>query len=102
VPLEILWTAIPAIVVLGISVYSFDVYDAIGGFSPHAVHEAPITPQAVKMPGAAIAATLSDSPLAQAKILISTSRNLTRQCKTPLQHQSGMLTKFLKSEMLQA
>jgi cytochrome c oxidase subunit 2 len=67
VPLEILWTAIPAIVVLGISVYSFDVYDAIGGFDPHAVHEAPMTPQAGKMPGAAIAATLSDSPLAQAE-----------------------------------
>ncbi|TVP58706.1 MAG: cytochrome C oxidase subunit II, partial [Nodularia sp. (in: Bacteria)] len=26
VPLEILWTAIPAIIVLGISVYSFEVY----------------------------------------------------------------------------
>lgn len=67
IPLEILWTAIPAIVVLGISVYSFDVYDAIGGFDPHAVHEAPMTPQAGKIPGAAIAATLSDSPLAQAE-----------------------------------
>lgn len=61
VPLEILWTAIPAILVLGISIYSFDVYNEMGGFSPHAVHEAPITPQAMKMPGAAIAATLSDT-----------------------------------------
>jgi cytochrome c oxidase subunit 2 len=63
VPLEILWTAIPAIIVLGISVYSFDVYNEIGGFNPHAVHEAPITQQqSMKMPGAAIAATLNDTP----------------------------------------
>ncbi len=62
VPLEILWTAIPAIIVLGISVYSFDVYNEIGGFDPHAVHEAPITQQSMTMPGAAIAATLNDTP----------------------------------------
>jgi cytochrome c oxidase subunit II len=65
VPLEILWTAIPAIIVLGISVYSFEVYNDIGGFNPHAVHEAPITQEmdmSMPMPGAAIAATLSDTP----------------------------------------
>ncbi|BAZ50858.1 cytochrome c oxidase subunit II [Nostoc ellipsosporum NOK] len=63
VPLEILWTAIPAIIVIGISVYSFDVYNEIGGFNPHAVHEAPITQNmSMKMPGAAIAATLNDTP----------------------------------------
>ncbi|NJL80642.1 MAG: cytochrome c oxidase subunit II [Richelia sp. SL_2_1] len=61
VPLEILWTAIPAIIVFGISVYSFDIYNEMGGFNPHAVHEAPMTPQATSMPGAAIAATLDDS-----------------------------------------
>jgi cytochrome c oxidase subunit 2 len=62
VPLEILWTAIPAIIVIGISIYSFDVYNEMGGFNPHGVHEAPMTPQAMEMPGAAIAATLSDTP----------------------------------------
>lgn len=62
VPLEILWTAIPAIIVIGISVYSFEVYNDIGGFNPHAVHEAPITQESMTMPGAAIAATLSDTP----------------------------------------
>jgi cytochrome c oxidase subunit 2 len=72
VPLEILWTAIPAIIVLGISVYSFDVYNEIGGFSPHAVHEAPIMQQSMKMPGAAIAATLNDTPP-------STEPNLNQQ-----------------------
>jgi len=72
VPLEILWTAIPAIIVFGISVYSFDVYNEIGGFSPHAVHEAPIMQQSMKMPGAAIAATLNDTPP-------STEPNLNQQ-----------------------
>ncbi|WP_066375960.1 cytochrome c oxidase subunit II [Anabaena sp. CA = ATCC 33047] len=62
VPLEILWTAIPAIIVIGISVYSFDVYNDIGGFDPHAIHEAPIMQESMTMPGAAIAATLNDTP----------------------------------------
>jgi cytochrome c oxidase subunit 2 len=62
VPLEILWTAIPAIIVIGISIYSFDVYNDIGGFNPHAAHDAPITQSSMTTPGAAIAATLSDSP----------------------------------------
>lgn len=63
IPLEILWTAIPAIIVIGISIYSFDVYSSMGGFDPHAGHNAPTMPQAMKMPGAAIAATLNDTPL---------------------------------------
>nr|WP_228014698.1 cytochrome c oxidase subunit II [Fortiea sp. LEGE XX443] len=62
VPLEILWTAIPAIIVIGISVYSFEVYNDIGGFDPHAVHEAPMNQSSMTMPGAAIAATLTDAP----------------------------------------
>lgn len=62
IPLEILWTAIPAIVVIGISIYSFDVYNSIGGFSPHSAHEAPVAVNKMNMPGAAIAATLNDTP----------------------------------------
>ncbi|KPQ37696.1 MAG: cytochrome c oxidase subunit II [Phormidesmis priestleyi Ana] len=31
IPLEIVWTAIPAVVVLGISIYSFDIYTRMGG-----------------------------------------------------------------------
>ncbi|MEH2397329.1 cytochrome c oxidase subunit II [Nostoc sp.] len=62
VPLEILWTAIPAIIVIGISVYSFDVYNEIGGFDPHAIHEAPMHQESMTMPGSAMAATLSDTP----------------------------------------
>lgn len=31
IPLEIVWTAIPAVIVLGISIYSFDIYTRMGG-----------------------------------------------------------------------
>jgi cytochrome c oxidase subunit II len=62
IPLEILWTAIPAIIVLGISVYSFDVYNEMGGFDPHSIHQVQMAPEAMSMPGSAIAATLSDTP----------------------------------------
>jgi cytochrome c oxidase subunit 2 len=34
--LEIVWTAIPVVIVLVISVYSFDVYKSMGGFDPEA------------------------------------------------------------------
>ncbi|MDY6898014.1 MAG: cytochrome c oxidase subunit II [Cyanobacteriota bacterium] len=61
VPLEILWTAIPAIIVIGLSVYSFEVYNSIGGFNPDNVQESPIVNQATSMPGAAIAATLDEN-----------------------------------------
>ena len=62
VPLEILWTAIPAIIVIGISIYSFEVYNSIGGFSPHDIHDSPITQEAAIGRGSAIAATLNDTP----------------------------------------
>jgi cytochrome c oxidase subunit 2 len=32
VPLEILWTAVPALIVIGLGVYSVDVYERMGGF----------------------------------------------------------------------
>ncbi|AFZ60145.1 cytochrome c oxidase subunit II [Anabaena cylindrica FACHB-243] len=82
VPLEILWTAIPAIIVLGISVYSFDVYNEIGGFDPHAVHAAPEMPmmqESMSMPGTAIAATLSDTPPSTEPNLIAQVDNVTPQ-----------------------
>ena len=61
IPLEILWTAIPAVIVLGISVYSFDVYGQMGGLDPmdHSMaHAMPANKQMARMPGSAIAATL--------------------------------------------
>lgn len=87
VPLEILWTAIPAIIVLGISVYSFDVYNQIGGLSLHGGHEMPMMEESMSKPGTAIAATLSDVPsnldtnevaqLAEANSGIGTSEDKT-------------------------
>ncbi|MFE1743799.1 cytochrome c oxidase subunit II [Coleofasciculus sp. H7-2] len=65
VPLEILWTAIPAVIVLGISIYSFEVYGQIGGLNPmeHSVAhvQSHNHQQVAKMPGAAIAATLTEA-----------------------------------------
>jgi len=58
VPLEILWTIIPTIIVIGISVYSFEVYNEIGGFSVHGGHEMPMAQKPMEMPGAAMAATM--------------------------------------------
>jgi cytochrome c oxidase subunit II len=57
VPLEILWTAIPTVIVLIIGIYSFEVYNSMGGLDPMAAHGHPIQ-QATNMRGAAIAATL--------------------------------------------
>lgn len=40
-PLEILWTAIPAIVVLFVGIYSYDIYERMGGMTPlndHSLH----------------------------------------------------------------
>ncbi len=41
IPLEIVWTAIPAVVVLGISIYSFDIYTRMGGLDLMDHHMAP-------------------------------------------------------------
>lgn len=63
VPLEILWTAIPAVIVLGISIYSFDVYQQMGGLGPSEADPTPIATQTTNAPGTAVAATLSDGPV---------------------------------------
>jgi cytochrome c oxidase subunit 2 len=41
IPLEIVWTAIPSVIVLALSLYSFDVYERIGGLNPmdHSSHQ---------------------------------------------------------------
>ena len=43
IPLEIVWTAIPAVIVLVIGVYSFDVYSQMGGFDPDAADDPLVT-----------------------------------------------------------
>lgn len=59
IPLEILWTSIPAVIVLGLAIYSFEVYTQIGGLNPmeHSVAHGQPTHQ-MAMSGAAIAAPL--------------------------------------------
>ena len=37
-PLEIVWTAIPAVVVLFVGLYSYNIYDRMGGMAPLADH----------------------------------------------------------------
>lgn len=39
VPLEIFWTAIPTIIVFVLSIYSFEVYNLMGGLDPMASHD---------------------------------------------------------------
>jgi len=62
VPLEILWTAIPAVIVVWISIYSFEVYNEMGGFDPMASQDPLVAEASANAPmrGSAIAATLSE------------------------------------------
>ena len=76
VPLEILWTAIPAVIVLGISVYSFDVYQQIGGLGPSNENTNPVATQIINAPGTAGAATLSDEKFLVASEPQSENNNL--------------------------
>ena len=39
VPLEILWTAIPTVIVFILAIYSFEVYNDLGGLDPMASHD---------------------------------------------------------------
>uniref|UniRef100_A0A7C3ZPW2 Cytochrome c oxidase subunit 2 n=1 Tax=Planktothricoides sp. SpSt-374 TaxID=2282167 RepID=A0A7C3ZPW2_9CYAN len=55
--LEIVWTAIPVVIVLGLSVYSFEVYNSMGGLDPMASHDHGPHQMAMTS-GAAIAAPL--------------------------------------------
>lgn len=64
IPLEILWTSIPAVIVLGLAVYSFEVYNSIGGLnldpSAHGMaHNGHASHQVAQMPGSAMAAPIS-------------------------------------------
>ncbi|AFY30676.1 cytochrome c oxidase subunit II [Calothrix sp. PCC 7507] len=59
IPLEIFWTAIPALIVIALGIYSVDVYNQMGGFEPTGhphggAHVAHIN-------GSAMAATLDDT-----------------------------------------
>lgn len=64
IPLEIFWTAIPTLIVLGLGVYSVQVYREMGGFEPvgqmvaHHHTSSHQSEMAAKMSGSAIAAPL--------------------------------------------
>ncbi|MEQ8753861.1 MAG: cytochrome c oxidase subunit II [Coleofasciculus sp. G1-WW12-02] len=59
-PLEAFWTAIPAIIVIGLGIYSVEVYRDMGGFEPahHHVAKADTPAHIASMPGSAMAAPL--------------------------------------------
>lgn len=61
IPLEIVWTAIPAVIVLLISVYSFDVYGQMGGFDPDAAGDVSSITEVAMLPGEAVSTPLIDS-----------------------------------------
>jgi cytochrome c oxidase subunit II len=74
IPLEILWTAIPAVIVIGLGVYSVDVYEQMGGFQAgsagmvsHAHHSQPNNSAiAAEMPDMAMSDMDADGSMAVA------------------------------------
>jgi cytochrome c oxidase subunit II len=77
VPLEILWTAVPTVIVMWLAVYSFDVYKAVDGVaaigSNHMAHQH--APTMAAMPGSAMAAgmpsgSMFSNPLAAPPISV--------------------------------
>ncbi|MBE9124850.1 MULTISPECIES: cytochrome c oxidase subunit II [unclassified Coleofasciculus] len=63
-PLEAFWTAIPAIIVIGLGIYSVEVYRDMGGFEPahHHMARADTPAQVAEKPGTAIASPASIDP----------------------------------------
>lgn len=55
--LEIVWTAIPVVIVMVLSIYSFEVYNEMGGLDPAASRD-PGPQKTAVVPGTAMAATL--------------------------------------------
>jgi cytochrome c oxidase subunit 2 len=68
VPLEIVWTAIPTVIVFILAIYSFEVYNTLGGLDPMASHDHPMiatetdNSHLVAMEGNQVALGLGQSP----------------------------------------
>lgn len=62
IPLEIVWTAIPAVIVLGISIYSFDIYSRMGGLELMNHNMSPAEMSPAEMASATLPASQVDSP----------------------------------------
>lgn len=60
-PLEVFWTAIPSIIVIGLGIYSVDVYTQMGGLSVG--HHSMAEHAAAPIKGSALAATLNESDI---------------------------------------
>lgn len=63
-PLEIFWTAIPSIIVIGLGIYSVDVYRQMGGFDPEGTKVAQVSSsdrQTVKSGSALAAPIIADA-----------------------------------------
>lgn len=70
--LEIFWTAIPSIIVIGLGIYSVEVYRDMGGFEPgghHMMAHVHSTSTVAHMPGSAMAAPMiaDSSPMESSK-----------------------------------
>jgi len=63
--LELVWTAIPVVIVMVLAVYSFDVYQQMGGLDPMASHDH--TRMASVKSGAAIAGSMDELPSAEGR-----------------------------------
>ncbi len=75
-PLEVFWTAIPTVIVLGLGIYSVDVYSRMGGLEPGGHSHTPVH-VTHQMPGTAIAATLGDaSGMAQETAISANDANI--------------------------
>lgn len=61
-PLEIVWTAIPAVVVLFIGIYSYDIYERMGGMTPLNDHSAMAHARSPQPGGSPLAQPASISP----------------------------------------
>ncbi|MGD1936546.1 MAG: cytochrome c oxidase subunit II [Cyanophyceae cyanobacterium] len=66
IPLEILWTSIPAVLVLGIALYSFEIYSEMGGLDPMASGGTMVAHNHGSHGGMAIAATMGEDSAADA------------------------------------
>ena len=67
-PLEVFWTAVPAIVVLFIGIYSYDIYERMGGMAPlndHSVHVMAASSESAMAPGMAMEASDGQAPPAR-------------------------------------
>jgi cytochrome c oxidase subunit II len=82
VPLEILWTAIPAAIVVWISIYSFEIYNSVGGVDPmtagdmHAMH----SPKSHR--GMAMAAPLDDKSVTSRQLAVGVGASPAYQGKS--------------------